>query len=112
MERDPQLRASDRVVLRSPYGIRTRAATLRGWCPRPLDERAKLRRPTLSVGLCRPAGRLVGVRGIEPRITEPESAVLPVTPHPIGASDECTARVNTRHGRSQSVRLLSRSNPM
>ena len=28
---------------RSPYGVRTRAATLRGWCPRPLDERAKLR---------------------------------------------------------------------
>jgi hypothetical protein len=27
--------------LGSPYGIRTRAATLRGWCPRPLDERAK-----------------------------------------------------------------------
>ena len=26
----------------SPYGIRTRAATLRGWCPRPLDERAVL----------------------------------------------------------------------
>ncbi len=25
----------------SPYGVRTRAATLRGWCPRPLDERAK-----------------------------------------------------------------------
>jgi hypothetical protein len=29
------------VAFGSPYGIRTRAATLRGWCPRPLDERAK-----------------------------------------------------------------------
>ncbi len=25
----------------SPNGIRTRAATLRGWCPRPLDDGAK-----------------------------------------------------------------------
>ena len=23
---------------RGPYGIRTRVSTLRGWCPRPLDE--------------------------------------------------------------------------
>ncbi len=43
----------------SPYGIRTRAATLRGWCPRPLDERAKLRRPTLAPGdlVCARRGR-------------------------------------------------------
>ena len=42
MERDPPERASDAgLMLGSPYGIRTRAATLRGWCPRPLDERAK-----------------------------------------------------------------------
>jgi hypothetical protein len=34
--------ASDLGFLGSPYGIRTRAATLRGWCPRPLDERAVL----------------------------------------------------------------------
>ena len=40
---DPRLAAK---VLGSPYGIRTRAATLRGWCPRPLDERAKLRHAT------------------------------------------------------------------
>ena len=33
--------ASGLRCLGSPYGIRTRAATLRGWCPRPLDERAK-----------------------------------------------------------------------
>ena len=24
--------------LRTPNGIRTRAATLKGWCPRPLDD--------------------------------------------------------------------------
>ena len=40
MERDPQERVSDLVFLGSPYGIRTRAATLRGWCPRPLDDGA------------------------------------------------------------------------
>ena len=32
----------------SPNGIRTRAATLRGWCPRPLDDGA-MRRPRRSV---------------------------------------------------------------
>ncbi len=48
MERDPPERASDLVFLGSPYGIRTRAATLRGWCPRPLDERAELRSVTIA----------------------------------------------------------------
>ena len=42
--------ASDLGVLGSPYGIRTRAATLRGWCPRPLDERAEQRSGTLAAG--------------------------------------------------------------
>ena len=27
--------------LRTPNGIRTRAATLKGWCPRPLDDGGK-----------------------------------------------------------------------
>ena len=31
----------DAETLSSPNGIRTRAATLRGWCPRPLDDGAK-----------------------------------------------------------------------
>ena len=39
---------SDVGFLGSPYGIRTRAATLRGWCPRPLDERAEQRCATLA----------------------------------------------------------------
>ena len=51
MARDPPGRASDLVLLGSPYGIRTRAATLRGWCPRPLDERAEQRRTTVAA-LC------------------------------------------------------------
>ena len=87
----------------SPYGIRTRAATLRGWCPRPLDERAVLRAEgyrdpppnshasaaTQCAGPRAGTLSMVGVRGLEPRITEPESAVLPITPHPIGRGD-CT----------------------
>ena len=28
-----------RGVIGVPYGIRTRAANVKGWCPRPLDER-------------------------------------------------------------------------
>ena len=26
------------TIFRTPNGIRTRAATLKGWCPRPLDD--------------------------------------------------------------------------
>ena len=36
--------------------------------------------------------RVVGVQGLEPRIAEPETAVLPITPHPTGQSD-CIARL-------------------
>ena len=58
------LRRAKTADFSSPYGIRTRAATLRGWCPRPLDERAKLR--TLTGYVSAPPGELVGVQGIEP----------------------------------------------
>jgi hypothetical protein len=33
------------VFYRSPNGIRTRVATLRGWCPRPLDDGTMRRTP-------------------------------------------------------------------
>src|ERR1700728_1404668 len=36
---------SDLVFLCSPNGIRTRVATLRGWCPWPLDDGAERRFP-------------------------------------------------------------------
>ena len=49
--------ASDLDFLGSPYGIRTRAATLRGWCPRPLDERAVLPAPG-ACGATLPARRV------------------------------------------------------
>ena len=53
--------------LGSPYGIRTRAATLRGWCPRPLDERARLRADeTLSAIGTPMTWGFAGEQGIEP----------------------------------------------
>src|SRR5687768_14529747 len=39
----------------SPNGIRTRAATLRGWCPRPLDDGALWRRDIVADGSTRAA---------------------------------------------------------
>ncbi len=106
----------------SPYGIRTRAATLRGWCPRPLDERAVLRAEgyrdpplnshasatTRCAGPRAGTSSMVGVRGLEPRITEPESAVLPITPHPIGRAD-CTGEPTGGH--TPQPRPLNRSKP-
>ena len=35
-------RFENETDLRTPNGIRTRAATLKGWCPRPLDDGGKL----------------------------------------------------------------------
>ena len=51
----PSREGSDLGFLGSPYGIRTRAATLRGWCPRPLDERAKQATSHDTRSPCRPA---------------------------------------------------------
>ena len=58
-------------TLRSPDGIRTRVAGLRSQSPRPLDDGALV--------------SFAGVPGLEPRLTEPESAGLPITPYPIKA---------------------------
>ena len=61
----------------TPNGIRTRVSTLRGWCPRPLDDRGRRlacgRRADLSSG-----------GGLEPPTTGPEPVVLPITPPPNG----------------------------
>ena len=96
----------------SPEGIRTLATALRGRRPRPLDDGAlelqpgepyqiRLRvpnRPGLfsslyffsasseSLPLSR-SSKAAGVPGLEPRLTEPESVVLPITPYPIGFHD-------------------------
>ena len=65
------------LVLRSPEGIRTLVADLRSQSPRPLDDGALVHFFTASA-----AGYCAGVPGLEPRLTEPESAGLPITPYP------------------------------
>ena len=69
----------------SPEGIRTLVTNLRSWGPRPLDDGALVKSRmnfhpgAVSVELyCNCAG----VPGLEPRLTEPESAGLPITPYP------------------------------
>ena len=61
----------------TPSRIRTGAAAVRGRCPRPLNDGGS--RSTCDM-------RSAGVPGLEPRITEPESVVLPITPYPNWAS--------------------------
>jgi hypothetical protein len=39
---------------------------------------------TLQKTLHQPCKNPAGVPGLEPRMAEPESAVLPITPYPIG----------------------------
>ncbi len=55
------------IKINSPSGIRTRVFAVRGQCPRPLDDGTKK------------TGRL----GFEPRLTESESAVLPLDDLPV-----------------------------
>lgn len=82
----------------SPDRIRTGATALRGRRPRPLDDGARTcfscfaalssgaaelyQRPATDV-LAGPS--VAGVPGLEPRLTEPESVGLPITPYPSGA---------------------------
>ena len=78
----------------SPDGIRTRATALRGRRARPLHNGATIgalppQRQRLSAskntsGLLRRPCR-AGVPGLEPRLTEPESVGLPITPYPKGS---------------------------
>src|SRR5690606_1925106 len=83
---------------RSPDGIRTRATALRGRRARPLHNGAVCFRrfragekPYLIGMFSAKSGRSgdrsflrAGVPGLEPRLTEPESVVLPITPYPKG----------------------------
>ena len=65
----------------SPEGIRTLVADLRSQSPRPLDDGAvpvKILGQTYEVVV----RYCAGVPGLEPRLTEPESAGLPITPYP------------------------------
>jgi hypothetical protein len=65
----------------SPEGIRTLVAGLRSQSPRPLDDGALvLQNDCLRLSLLHLY--CAGVPGLEPRLTEPESAGLPITPYP------------------------------
>ena len=84
------------VTERSPDGIRTHATAVRGRRPRPLDDGA----PELP-GRARAVVRdhrtgqrtgLAGVPGLEPRLTEPETVGLPITPYPMGPLAEASGR--------------------
>ena len=82
----------------SPEGIRTLATAVRGRRPRPLDDGAleNIRTPHFRAGSdtgCytteqqrKDGGRVTsaGVLGLEPRMRESESLVLPITPYPNG----------------------------
>ena len=65
----------------SPEGIRTLATAVRGRRPGPLDDGASaVRADVYSRRWC----FLAGVPGLEPRLTEPETVGLPITPYPMG----------------------------
>lgn len=95
---------ASRFTLCSPEGIRTLATALRGRRPRPLDDgartflllalsrqrRAELYQKSSAVLLRRSAS--AGVPGLEPRLTEPESVGLPITPYPIWLGSPCRER--------------------
>src|SRR4051794_26270398 len=66
--------------VRSPEGIRTLATAVRGRRPGPLDDGAV--REELHLG----DDFLAGVPGLEPRLTEPETVGLPITPYPMGGT--------------------------
>ena len=80
----------------SPEGIRTLVADLRSQSPRPLDDGALVFSFRYAVMQCviiplrqrgsdeqiRQKRSIAGVPGLEPRLNEPESLGLPITPYP------------------------------
>ena len=94
-----------RDISGSPEGIRTLVAGLRSQSPRPLDDGALVSSKTIAFGFRFLKLYCAGVPGLEPRLTEPESAGLPITPYPkvctlqwqrIPAVLQCQSRVNTQ----------------
>ena len=79
----------------TPDGIRTHATGVRGRRPRPLDDGGLLARRNLAEQRFLFAA---GVPGLEPRLTEPESVVLPITPYPNG-TDRLVNRISTAEGK-------------
>src|SRR5215203_5527411 len=88
---------SEKYFKSSPDGIRTRATALRGRRARPLHNGAVRDQTGTTVAGCLidgeqyyPGTQVVcapraGVPGLEPRLTEPETVGLPITPYPMGA---------------------------
>src|SRR3954454_6237448 len=74
---------------RSPEGIRTLATAVRGRRPGPLDDGAV--HAPLDETVLRTWCFLAGVPGLEPRLTEPETVGLPITPYPKGGAAPCGA---------------------
>ncbi len=78
--------------MRSPEGIRTLVAGLRSQSPRPLDDGALVFSKMIAFGF-HFFTLFAGVPGLEPRLTEPESAGLPITPYPKIGSAKNTAPI-------------------
>src|SRR3954469_13869031 len=72
----------------SPEGIRTLATAVRGRRPGPLDDGARC---CCGAVVLRRWCFLAGVPGLEPRLTEPETVGLPITPYPNGLPAPCGA---------------------
>ena len=79
--------------MRSPEGIRTLVAGLRSQSPRPLDDGALVLSKMIAFGFHFLFFFFAGVPGLEPRLTEPESAGLPITPYPKIGSAKNTAPI-------------------
>ena len=107
------------VVLRcSPDRIRTGATALRGRRARPLHngastrcamhhERSEPEPRARAIAICNRAG----VPGLEPRLTEPESVGLPITPYPIGSSAASAPTANAPQSRGMAATSRRRGYP-
>ena len=73
-----------RDISGSPEGIRTLVAGLRSQSPRPLDDGALVSSKTIAFGFRFFKLYCAGVPGLEPRLTEPESARAANYPIPQG----------------------------
>src|SRR4051794_24136216 len=86
--REPPARVGRGLCGRSPEGIRTLATAVRGRRPGPLDDGARC---CCAAVVLRRWCFLAGVPGLEPRLTEPETVGLPITPYPKGLPAPCGA---------------------
>jgi hypothetical protein len=94
----------------SPDRIRTGATALRGRRARPLHNGAMWLAPQIGTqSNWAPTG--AGVPGLEPRLTEPESVGLPITPYPIGSSAVSAPTANAPHSHGMAATSRRRGYP-